>query len=194
MARTTVKDFFNLEFKGNVNDAISFVHNGDVKKTFTSIEDLCKYNDYKSIKCDFGAYTDVNFQYDMILSANNYESLYNKECTRKNGYTSNITCVESSITKLYSLASYGFKVECLGNDKYLVTSPKYKKLTSFRRIADGCIERYFNIENIHVCKFEGNHFIEGLTLNGKDLIKECQYMDRGFVFHEISARIDKAWN
>jgi hypothetical protein len=194
MARTMVKDFFNSEMKGNVNDAVSFVHNGDVKKTFTSIDDLYKYNEYKSIKCDFGAYTDINFQYDMILSANNYETLYNKECTRKNGYTSNITCVENSTSKLYSLASYGFKVEVIGDNKYLVTSPKYKKLTSFRRIADGCIERYFNIENIHVVKFEGNHFIEALTLNGKDLIKECQYMDRGFLFHEISNRVDKSWN
>ena len=194
MARTTVKDFFNSEVTGNVNDAISFVRNGDVKKTFTSIDDLHKYNEYKSIKCDFGAYTDINFQFDMILSATSYESLYNKECTRKNGYTSNITCVENSITKLYSLASYGFKVEVIGDNKYLVTSPKYKKLTSFRRIADGCIENYFNIENIHVAKFESNHFIEGLTLNGKDLIKECQYMDRGFIFHEISARLDKYWN
>ena len=194
MSRTMVKDFFNSEVTGNVNDAISFVRNGDVKKTFISIEDLYKYNEYKSIKCDFGAYTDINFQFDMVLSATSYESLYNKECTRKNGYTSNITCVENSITKLYSLASYGFKVEVIGDNKYLVTSPKYKKLTSFRRIADGCIENYFNIENIHVCKFEGNHFIEGLTLNRKDLIKECQYMDRGFVFHEISARLDKYWN
>lgn len=194
MARTMVKDFFNSEVKGNVNDAISFIYNGDVKKTFISIDDLYKYNDYKAIHCDFGAYTDVNFQYDMVLSTTSYESLYNKECVRKNGYTSNITCVENSITKLYSLASYGFKVEVIGDNKYLVTSPKYKKLTSFRRIADRCIERYFNIENIHVVKFEGNHFIEGLTLNGKDLIKECQYMDRGFIFHEISARIDKTWN
>ena len=194
MSRTMVKDFFNSEVKGSINDATSFIHNGDVKKTFTSIEDLHNYNDYKSIHCDFGAYTDINFQYDIVLSATSYESLYNKECTRKNGYTSNITCVENSITKLYSLASYGFKVEVIGDNKYLVTSPKYKKLTSFRRIADGCIERYFNIENIHVAKFEGNHFIEGSTLNRKDLIKECQYMDRGFVFHEISARLDKAWN
>jgi hypothetical protein len=189
-----VKDFFNADVKGNVNDAVSFIHNGDVKKTFTSIEELYKYNDYKTVKCDFGAYTDINFQYDMILNATDYESLYCKECTRKNGYKSDIRCVENATTKLYSLASYGFKVECLGNGKYLVTSPKYKKLTSFRRIADGCIERYFNIENIHVVKFEGNHFIEALTLNGKDLIKECQYMDRGFIFHEISNRIDKAWN
>ena len=194
MAKTTVKDFFNSELKGNVNDAVSFVHNGDCKKTFTSIEDLYKYNDYKSIHCDFGAYTDVNFQYDMILNANDFESLYVKSCTRKNGYTSDIKCVENSITKLYSLASYGFKVEVIGENKYLVTSPKYKKLTSFRRIADGCIENYFDIENIHVVKFEGNRFIEALNLNGKDLIKECQYMDRGFIFHEISARIDKAWN
>ena len=194
MARTTVKDFFNSKVKGSVDNAVSFVHNGDVKKTFTSIEELYKYNDYKAIHCDFGAHTDVNFQYDMILSATSYETLYNKECTRKNGYTSNITCVENSITKLYSLASYGFKVEVIGDNRYLVTSPKYKKLTSFRRIADGCIENYFNIENIHVCKFEGNHFIEALTLNGKDLIKECQYMDRGFLFHEISNRVDKSWN
>lgn len=194
MARTNVKDFFNSEFTGNVNDAISFVVNGDVKKSFISVFDLYQYNDCKSIKCDFGAYTDINFQYDMVLELNDYENLYHKECTRKNGYKSDIKCVENSTTKLYSLTAYGFKVEYLGNNKFLATSPKYKKLTSFRRIADGCIERYFNIENIHVCKFEGNHFIEGLTLNGKDLIKECQYMDRGFVFHEISARIDKAWN
>lgn len=192
--KTIVKDFFNSEVKGSVNDAVSFVYNGDVKKTFISIDDLYKYNDYKAIHCDFGAYTDINFQYDMILSANNFETLYSKECTRKNGYKSDIRCIENSITKLYSLASYGFKVEVIGDNKYLVTSPKYKKLTSFRRIADGCIERYFNIENIHVVKFEGNHFIEALTLNGKDLIKECQYMDRGFIFHEISARVDKAWN
>lgn len=192
--KTTVKDFFNKEFTGNVNNATSFVVNGDVKKSFISVDELYKYNDCKSIKCDFGAHTDINFQYDMILVVNDYESLYHKECTRKNGYKSDIKCIENSITKLYSLTAYGFKVESLGNGKYLATSPKYKKLTSFRRIADGCIERYFNIKNIHVVKFEGNHFIEALTLNSKDLIKECQYMDRGFVFHEISARIDKAWN
>ena len=192
--KTIVKDFFNSEVKGNVNDAVSFVVNGDVKKSFISVFDLYQYNDYKSIKCDFGAYTDICFQYDMILELNDYENLYHKECTRKNGYKSDIKCVENSTSKLYSLTAYGFKVEYLGNNKFLATSPKYKKLTSFRRIADGCIERYFNIENIHVCKFEGNHFIEGLTLNGKDLIKECQYMDRGFVFHVISARINKAWN
>lgn len=190
--KTTVKDYFT-QTSGNVNNAISFIHNGDVKKTFVSLDDLQNYNDIDSYRCVFGAQTSVSFQYSMILEVNDVETLYKKTCTRKNGYTSDITCIENSITKLYSLASYGFKVIKKSDNTFVVFSPYYKKLTAFRRIADG-IENYFNIKYIDVNRYDNMTLQETIKINHNDIIKEVQKTNRGFTYRLISNRLDKNWN
>lgn len=190
--KTTVTDAFTKEH-GNVNDAISFVNKGDVKKTFVSLDDLYLYNDIDNYRCTFGADTSISFQYSMILELNNFETLYKKNCTRKNGYTSIITCVETSITKLYSLASYGFKVIKKSDNTFIVFSPYYKKLTAFRRIADG-IESYFNIKYIDVNRYDNMVLQETIKINHADIIKEVQKTDRGFTYKLISNRVNKKWN
>ena len=55
-------------------------------------------------------------------------------------------------------------------------------------------ENYFDIESILVNRFNGKEFLNYIELDKKDIIKECQKMDRHFIIKWISDRIDKAWN
>lgn len=192
-----VSDFFNKEMKGHVNDAITFIHKGDIKKTFISLDDLHKYNTINSVQCEFGAKTSISFQYSIIVKLTDYIGTYEKECKKGKGkdgkVVSTIKCNVNAVSRLYTLASYGWKVKKVDNSTFVLTTPYQNKLVSFRRIMDGN-ENYFDIESILVNRFNGKEFLNYIELDKKDIIKECQKMDRHFIIKWISDRIDKAWN
>ena len=188
-----VTDFFNKEMKGHVNDATTFIHKGDIKKTFISLDDLHKYNAVDDIQCTFGAKTSINFQYSIIVKLTDYIGTYEKECKKGGKVISTIQCNVNAVSRLYTLASYGWKVKKVDVNTFVLTTPYQKKLTSFRRIMNGN-ENYFDIESILVNRFDGKQFLNYIELDKKDIIKECQKQNRDFVYHWISDRIDKAWN
>ena len=192
MSKTTVKGYFTKK-EGNVKDAITFTHNGDIKKSFLSVEELYPYNDIDNLHCVFGAPTSINFQYSFILECTDYKSVYVKECNKKTTKKNEIRVEIDAISKLYSLASYGFKVVKRGNNRFLVTSPRYQKLVSIRRILDGC-EGYFNYLFIGCDRYDGLTNLGHMTVDRADIIKLSQAEDRHFDYRWISDRADKAWN
>ena len=206
MARTMVMDamekkYFGNIVKGNVNDAIKYVNNGTIYNTFVTLENLPKYNVIDDIQCVFGAKSSKNFQYSILVSLTDYIGIYEKDCKEKDtekgkgkGKTlSTIKMEVNAISRLYTLASYGWKVQKRKDGLFILTTPYQNKLTSFRRIMNGN-ENYFDIEAISVNYFDGKSLLEYINLNKKDIIKECQNKDRDFVYKWISNRIDKAWN
>ena len=191
--RVMVNDFFNKEVKGHVNDAITFIHKGDIKKTFVNLNDLYKYNAIDDIQCTFGADTSINFQYSIIVTLTDYIGVYEKECKKGGKVISTINYNVNAVSRLYTLASYGWKVKKVNNSTFVLTTPYQNKLTSFRRIMNGN-EEFFNIESILVNRFNGKEFLNYIELDKKDIIKECQKTDRHFIIKWVSDRIDKAWN
>ena len=99
----------------------------------------------------------------------------------------------NATSRLYTLASYGWKVQKRKDGLFVLTTPYQNKLTSFRRIMNGN-ENYFDIESISVNRFDGKDLLNYLNLNKKDIIKECQRQDRDFIYKYISDRIDRSWN
>lgn len=192
MARTTVKDFFTTE-KGHVNNAITFIHKGDIKKTFVSLNDLHKYNAIDTFQCVFGANTDISFQYSIVVSLTDYIGIYEKAPKKANSKTSKIKCNVTAKSRLYTLASYGWKINIRKDGKIVLTTPYQNKLTSFRRIMDGN-ENYFNFEYISVNRFRGKELLNSKCLNHDDIIKACQNQNRNFAYKWISERVDKLWN
>lgn len=192
MARTTVKDFFTKE-EGSVNNAITFIHNGDIKKSFLSIEELKSFNDIDNLHCVFGAPTSINFQYSFILECTDYHGTYIKECNKKTTKKNVIIADVDATSKLYSLASYGFKIVKRGNNRFLVISPRYQKLVSIRRILDGC-EGYFNYLFIGCDRFDGLTNLGHVEVDHGDIIKLSQSENRHFDYRWISKRVDKSWN
>ena len=199
MAKTMVTDYFTKE-KGHVSTATTFIHKGDMKKTFVSIDNLYKYNSIDSIQCFFGARTSIVFQYSIVVKTTDYIGTYEKSCKTKGkkgkgtgAVLSTIKMDVDAVSRLYTLASYGWKIKHVGENTYVLTTPYQEKLTSFRRIMDGN-ENYFDIESILVNRFDGKEFLNYIELDKKDIIKECQRTDRDFVYRWISNRIDKAWN
>ena len=192
MSKTTVKGYFTKK-EGNVKDAITFTHNGDIKKSFLSVEELYPYNDIDNLHCVFGAPTSINFQYSFILECTDYKSVYVKECNKKTTKKNEIRVEIDAISKLYSLASYGFKVVKRGNNRFLVTSPRYQKFVSIRRILDGC-EGYFNYLFIGCDRYDGLTNLGHVEVDHGDIIKLSQSENRHFDYRWISNRADKAWN
>ena len=74
--KTTVIDYYTKESK-NVTDCLTFVNNGDIKKTALPVEELHKYNDIDNLHCVFGAHTSINFQYSFIHSFPIIHKYYN---------------------------------------------------------------------------------------------------------------------
>lgn len=192
MAKTIVKGYFTKK-EGNVKDAITFTHNGDIKKSFLSVEELYPYNDIDNLHCVFGAPTSINFQYSFILECTDYKSVYVKECNKKTTKKNEIRVEIDAISKLYSLASYGFKVVKRGNNRFLVTSPRYQKLVSIRRILDGC-EGYFNYLFIGCDRYDGLTNLGHVEVDHGDIIKLSQSENRHFNYRWVSDRTDKTWN
>lgn len=193
MAKTMVNDFLNKGVKGYVKDAKTFIHKGDIKKTFVDLNDLYKYNAVDAIQCTFGAKTSINFQYSIIVTLTDYVGTYEKECKKSGKVVSTIKCNVNAVSRLYTLASYGWKVKRVDNNTFVLTTPYQNKLVSFRRIMDGN-ENYFDIESILVNRFNGKEFLNYIELDKKDIIKECQKTDRHFIIKWVSDRIDKTWN
>lgn len=206
MARTIITDAMEKKYngvvvKGNVNNAIQYVNNGTIQNTFVSIDNLYKYNAIDDIQCVFGAESSKSFQYSMLVKLTDYVGIYEKDCKKKEdgkgkgkGKTLSTIKVEiNAISRLYTLASYGWKVQKRKDGLFILTTPYQNKLTSFRRIMNGN-ENYFDIESISVNRFDGKDLLNYLNLNKKDIIKECQNQNRDFVYRWISNRIDKAWN
>ena len=206
MARTIITDslekkYHGITIKGSVDNAIQYVNNGTIQSTFVSIDNLYKYNAIDTFQCVFGANTSKSFQYSIIVKTTNYIGIYEKACKEKdkekgkgNGRTlSTIKMEVNAISRLYTLASYGWKVKKIDNNTFVLTTPYQKKLTSFRRIMNGN-ENYFDIESILVNRFDGKQFLNYIELDKKDIIKECQRQNRDFVYHWISDRLDKTWN
>lgn len=192
MAKTTVKGYFTKK-EGNVKDAITFTHNGDIKKSFLSVEELYPYNDIDNLHCVFGAHTSINFQFSFILECTDYKSVYVKECNKKTTKKNEIRVEIDAISKLYSLASYGFKVVKRGKNRFLVTSPRYQKLVSIRRILDGC-EGYFNYLFIGCDRYDGLTNLGHVEVDHGDIIKLSQLENRHFSYKWVSDRADKNWN
>lgn len=190
--KTTVKDYFTKE-SHNVNECITFIHNGDIKKSAVPVEALKLYNDIDNLHCVFGAPTSINFQYSFIVELTNNTALYTKECNKKTTKKNEIKVAIDSTSKLYSLASYGFKVVKRGNNRYLIISPRYQKLVSIRRIMDGC-EGFFNILFIGCDRYDGTTNCGHVEVDNGDIIKLVQQTDRHFDYRWISDRADKAWN
>lgn len=206
MSRTIITDAMEKKYngvviKGNVNDAIQYVNNGTIYNTFVSIDNLHKYNVIDNIQCVFGAKSSKNFQYSILVKLTDYIGIYEKDCKEKDtekgkgkGKTLSTIKVEINATsRLYTLASYGWKVQKRKDGLFILTTPYQNKLTSFRRIMNGN-ENYFDIESISVNRFDGKDLLNYLNLNKKDIIKECQRQDRDFIYRYISDRIDRIWN
>ena len=190
--KTLVKDYFTKEAH-NVNDCLTFIHNGDIKKTALPVEELHHFNDIDNLHCVFGAHTSINFQYSFIVELTTYTGEYVKECNKKTTKKNEIRVDVNALSKLYSLASYGFKVVKRGKNRYLVTSPRYQKLVSIRRILDGC-EGYFNYLFIGCDKYDGLTNLGHVDIDHGDIIKLSQSENRHFSYRWISDRADKTWN
>lgn len=190
--KTTVIDYYTKELK-NVNECLTFVNNGDIKKTALPVEELHKYNDIDNLHCVFGAHTSINFQYSFIIELTDYTTLYVKECNKKTTKKNEIKAPVNALSRLYTLASYGFKVQKRGKNRFLVTSPRYQKLVSIRRIMDGS-EGYFNYLFIGCDKYDGLDNIGHVDIDHGDIIKLVQSENRHFSYKWISDRTDKSWN
>ena len=206
MARTIITDAMEKKYngvtiKGNVKDAVQYVNNGTICNTFVTVDNLFKYNAIDDVQCVFGAKSSKSFQYSMLVKLTDYIGIYEKELKKKEngkekgkGKTLSTIKVEiNAMSRLYTLASYGWKVQKRKDGLFILTTPYQNKLTSFRRIMNGN-ENYFDIESISVNRFDGKDLLNYLNLNKKDIIKECQNQNRDFVYKWISNRIDKAWN
>lgn len=190
--KTTVIDYYTKETK-RVEECTTFVHNGDIKKTAVAIEELKKYHDIDSLKCIFGADTSINFQYSFIVELTDYTTLYVKECNKKTTKKNEIKAPINALSRLYTLASYGFKVQKRGNNRYLITSPRYQKLVSIRRIMDGN-ENFFNYLFIGCDKYDNTTNMGHVEVDHGDIIKLSQSENRHFNYKWISDRADKSWN
>lgn len=204
MAKVNVIDKLEKQYTGkvvidHVNNSITYVHKGSIDHSFINIDNLENYNDINNFHCVFGANTSKSFQYSIVVKTTDYIGIYEKDCKEKGKekgkgkVLSTVKIQLDAVSRLYTLASYGWKITHVKNNEFILTTPYYKKLTSFRRVMDGN-ENYFDIKSISVNRFDGKQFLEYINLNEKDIIKECQYKDRDFIYHWISNRIDKAWN
>ena len=190
--KTMVKDYFTKEEK-RVEECLTFINNGDIKKTAVPVEELNKYHDIDSLKCVFGADTSINFQYSFIIELTDYTTLYVKECNKKTTKKNEIKAPINALSRLYTLASYGFKVQKRGKNRFLVTSPRYQKLVSIRRILDGS-EGFFNYLFIGCDRYDGLTNLGHVEVDREDIIKLSQSENRHFSYKWVSNRVDKTWN
>ena len=196
-----IKQYEGKEIKDDVKKAIQYANNGNWVNTFVSIENLPKYNEIDSLKCVFGADTSINFQYSFILEMTDFIGEYRKDCKEKSAdgkkgkgkVLSTLVYPVTALSRLYTLASYGFKVQKRGKNRFLVTSPRYQKLTSISRIMNGS-EGYFNYLFIGCDKYDGLTNLGHIDIDHGDIIKLSQAENRHFNVKWISNRADKVWN
>ncbi len=197
--RTNAKDFFTKEAK-EAAKMVVFEHKGDLKHTIVSIDDIAAYNDIDNVYGIHGAYTSVSFQYSFVVTLTDEVKHYKKDCKEKGkegkgkgAKLSTITADLTAVSRLYTLASYGFKIVKKDNGKYAIISPRYQKLEGIRRIMD-YNELFFNFEYIACARYDGETLMDNVKVNHADIIQEAQKTNRHFSYKWISARAPKSWN
>ena len=201
MKHTTFsKDFFTAS-KELTSTMIDFEHKGDLKHTAVSLDNLHLYSDENSLQCVHGAATSTNFQYSFVVTLTDNVKHYKKDCKqkeegKKKGEGKILSTIEAdlnAVSRLYTLASYGFKVTKKDATHFAVISPRYQKLEAIRRIMD-YNEMFFNFEYIACTRYDGNDILDNIKVNHNDIIIEAQKSDRHFCYKWISDRSPKTWN
>ena len=180
-------DFFTKEDINNTSKK-TFAHGGTpcnvaidtISQLPIITKDFC--NEYE---CIHGAFTSTTFQYSMVLSFTDYKATW----TRKN----KTPFVEDSLSEILKLASYGFTVTKITDDKAVVISPKYQKLETISKLMDYAKD-FFTFDYIGVNKFDGEQLLNSYNLNGCDIIKSAQTKDRHFNFKWVTDRANKYLN
>lgn len=194
------KDFFTME-KELTSIMIDFEHKGDLKHSKVTIEELQKYSNENSLQCVHGADTSINFQYSFVVTLTDNVKHYTKACKQKEegkakGEGKVLSTIEAdlnAVSRLYTLASYGFKVTQKDSTHFAIISPRYQKLEAIRRIMD-YNEMYFNFEYIACTRYDGTDILDNVKVNHNDIIIEAQKCNRHFSYKWISDRAPKAWN
>lgn len=197
---TFAKDFFTKEKEATAL-MIDFEHKGDLKHSKITIPELQMYSQENDLQCVHGADTSINFQYSFVVTLTGNVKHYTKECKqREEGkgkgegkVLSTIKIDLNAVSRLYTLASYGFKVTKKDDTYYAIVSPRYQKLEAIRRIMD-YNEMFFNFEYIACTRFDGLEVLDSVKVNHADIIMEAQKTDRHFDYRWISQRAPKAWN
>ena len=192
--RTLTTDFFTKE-KALAKLTIDFEHMGDLKHTTVSLDDVWMYSKENNLQCVHGADTSINFQYSFVVTLTDNVKHYNKPCKdKKTGkILSYVEADLNAISRLYTLASYGFKVTKKDATHYAIISPRYQKLESIRRIMD-YNEQFFNFEYIACTRYDGDDILDNVKVNHNDIIIEAQKTNRHFSYKWVSDRSPKAWN
>lgn len=192
--KTLAKDFFTSN-KEVASAMVEFEHKGDLKHTSVSLDNLHLYSEENTLQCVHGAETSINFQYSFVVTLSDNVKHYNKPCKdKKTGkILSYVEANLNAISRLYTLASYGFKVTQKDSTHYAIISPRYQKLEAIRRIMD-YNEMYFNFDYIACTRFDGLEVLDSVKVNHADIIQEAQKTNRHFSYKWISDRSPKAWN
>ncbi|MBQ1802887.1 MAG: hypothetical protein II013_07855 [Lachnobacterium sp.] len=197
---TYSKDFFTAT-KELTSAMIDFEHKGDLKHSKITIEELQKYSKENDLQCVHGADTSINFQYSFVVTLTDNVKHYTKACKQKEegkakGEGKVLSTIEAdlnAVSRLYTLASYGFKVTQKDSKHFAIISPRYQKLESIRRIMD-YNELFFNFEYIACSRYDGNELMDNVKVNHADIIQEAQRTNRHFSYKWISNRAPKEWN
>ena len=197
---TYAKDFFTAT-KELTNTMIDFEHKGDLKHSKVTIEELQQYSKEDDLQCVHGADTSINFQYSFVVTLTDSVKHYTKACKQKEegkakGEGKILSTIEAdlnAVSRLYTLASYGFKVSQKDATHFAIISPRYQKLEAIRRIMD-YNEMYFNFDYIACTRFDGLEPLENVKVNHEDIIQEAQKCNRHFSYKWVSDRSPKAWN
>lgn len=201
MRHTTYsKDFFTTT-KELTKAMIDFEHKGDLKHSKLTIEDLQQYSKENDLQCVHGRETSINFQYSFVVTLTDNVKHYTKDCKQKEegkgkGEGKVLSTIEAdlnAVSRLYTLASYGFKVTKKDNTHFAIISPRYQKLEAIRRIMD-YNEMFFNFEYIACTRYDGDDILDNVKVNHADIIIEAQKTDRHFCYKWISDRAPKSWN
>ena len=192
--KTLAKDFFTTN-RELAEMMMEFEHKGDLKHTLVTLDDLKQYGNEDDLQCVHGAHTSINFQYSFVVTLTDNVKHYNKPCKdKKTGkILSYVEADLNAVSRLYTLASYGFKVSKKDDTHYAIISPRYQKLEAIRRIMD-YNEMYFNFEYIACTRYDGLEVLDSVKVNHADIIQEAQKTNRHFSYKWVSDRSPKAWN
>lgn len=190
----TATDFFTKE-KEIAANMVEFESHGDLKHSAIVLEALHHFNDIEAVHGVHGAETSISFQYSFVVTLTDNVKHYNKPCKdKKTGkILSYVTADLSAVSRLYTLASYGFKVSRKDENHFSIISPRYQKLEGIRRIMD-YNEMFFNFEYIACTRYDGEQLLDNVKVNHADIIMEAQKTDRHFSYKWVSDRAPKAWN
>lgn len=197
---TYAKDFFTTT-KELTSAMIDFEHKGDLKHSKIAISELQFYSTENELQCVHGAETSINFQYSFVVTLTDNVKHYTKNCKQREegkakGEGKILSTIEAdlnAISRLYTLASYGFKITQKDSTRFAIISPRYQKLEAIRRIMD-YNEIFFNFEYIACTRYDGLQLLDNVKVNHADIIIEAQKTNRHFSYKWISDRAPKSWN